>query len=190
MNQIKAYMAHHKKRIALIAAFFFLILLGRALYQILFPPKTAKTIPYVRTITVGTDETSGTYTYPGTVRGKYESVLSFQVNGRITKRLVNLGDTVKAGDVLMTIDPKDVREQVRNAEAAVNAAASRAKLPATMPTATKPSMKREPSAPPCGTSIGPRKKPPVPPFPRHQPVSKRPRTSSAIQNLRPIMTAS
>ena len=48
MNQIKAYMAHHKKRIALIAAFFFLILLGRALYQILFPPKTAKTIPYVR----------------------------------------------------------------------------------------------------------------------------------------------
>ena len=128
MNQIKAYMAHHKKRIALIAAFFFLILLGRALYQILFPPKTAKTIPYVRTITVGTDETSGTYTYPGTVRGKYESVLSFQVNGRITKRLVNLGDTVKAGDVLMTIDPKDVREQVRNAEAAVNAAASRAKL--------------------------------------------------------------
>ena len=28
----------------------------------------------------------------------------------------------------MTIDPKDVREQVRNAEAAVNAAASRAKL--------------------------------------------------------------
>lgn len=50
MNQIKAYMAHHKKRIALIAAFFFLILLGRALYQILFPPKTAKTIPYVRTI--------------------------------------------------------------------------------------------------------------------------------------------
>ena len=102
MNQIKAYMAHHKKRIALIAAFFFLILLGRALYQILFPPKTAKTIPYVRTITVGTDETSGTYTYPGTVRGKYESVLSFQVNGRITKRLVNLGDTVKAGDVLMT----------------------------------------------------------------------------------------
>lgn len=30
MNQIKAYMAHHKKRIALIAAFFFLILLGRA----------------------------------------------------------------------------------------------------------------------------------------------------------------
>lgn len=39
MNQIKAYMAHHKKRIALIAAFFFLILLGRALYQILSHPR-------------------------------------------------------------------------------------------------------------------------------------------------------
>ena len=70
MNLITAYMAHHKKRIALIAAFFFLILLGRALYQILFPPKTAKTIPNVRTITVGTDETRGTSTCPGAVRGK------------------------------------------------------------------------------------------------------------------------
>ena len=43
------------------------------------------------------DSTAGTYS--GTVKGRYESKLSFQAGGRITARNVQLGTRVKAGDV-------------------------------------------------------------------------------------------
>lgn len=83
-----------------------------------------KTIPYVRTVTVGTQTGSNYDVYPGEVRGRYESNLAFQVTGKIIKRQANLGDTVKAGDVLMEIDPRDVNESVNSARAAVSAASA------------------------------------------------------------------
>ena len=82
----------------------------------------------VKTMTVGqrSDSTAGTYS--GTVKGRYESKLSFQAGGRITARNVQLGTRVKAGDVLMSIDPKDVMQAVNQSQAQVDAAAAQLQL--------------------------------------------------------------
>ena len=64
--------------------------------------------------------------YSGVVRGRYETALSFQVGGKIISRDVQTGSRVRAGDVLMTLDPKDIVEQARSAEAQV--ASTRAQL--------------------------------------------------------------
>jgi multidrug efflux system membrane fusion protein len=127
-EKITGFLQSHKKPIAIFFAVVFVALIGRALYKALYKPKVEKTAPYVRTITVGEGNYTTDYTYPGTIRGKYESSLAFQVSGRITQRNVNLGDQVRAGDILMVIDPKDVQQEVDNAQAAVNSAVSNAKL--------------------------------------------------------------
>lgn len=76
----------------------------------------------VRTETVGTKSGATAADYAGVVKGRYESNLSFQVSGRITSRNVQLGSVVHSGEVLMTVDPKDVQQGVNQA-AAVTAAA-------------------------------------------------------------------
>lgn len=98
--------------------------------NITYEPKITKEIPLVRTITVGAAAESGSKTYPGEVRGRYESSLAFQVAGKINARYVNIGDRVTAGQVLMTIDPKDVLQNVEAAEAALSAAVSSQQLAA------------------------------------------------------------
>ena len=80
--------------------------------------------PLVRTITVG-DAAASEAGYTGTVRGRYETRLAFQVGGQVLSRNVNVGAHVRAGDVLMVIDARDVQQQVNAANAAVQAALSR-----------------------------------------------------------------
>ncbi|MBX7257497.1 MAG: efflux RND transporter periplasmic adaptor subunit [Candidatus Hydrogenedentes bacterium] len=82
----------------------------------------------VRTQVVSSVSDSRSYVYSGEVRGRYESVLAFQAGGRIVKRNVQLGDVVHAGDVLMEIDPKDIKESVVLALAQVRAAESQMRL--------------------------------------------------------------
>lgn len=82
----------------------------------------------VRTLVIGATEKPQSYVYSGEVRGRYESVLAFQAGGRIVKREVQLGDVVRAGDVLMEIDPKDIKESVALARAQVRAAESQLRL--------------------------------------------------------------
>ena len=83
----------------------------------------------VKAIQVGS-ETAGTTagTYSGTVKGRYQSNLSFQAGGRITARNVQLGSQIHAGDVLMTVDPKDVAQAVNQTQAQVDAAAAQLQL--------------------------------------------------------------
>ena len=98
---------------------------GWRVVSVLKPPATEKrTVPVVRTMTVGETVADGTATYPGEVRGKYESNLAFQTGGKIVSRSVNLGDTVRAGQVLMELDPKDVRQSYDADQAAYQAALS------------------------------------------------------------------
>lgn len=90
-------------------------------------PKEAAQL--VKTVTVGegkADSTAGTYS--GTVKGRYESNLAFQVGGRITARNVQLGSMVHAGDVLMTINPQDVAQSVNQAQAQVSSAQAQLQL--------------------------------------------------------------
>ncbi len=64
--------------------------------------------------------------FSGVVKGRYETNLSFQVGGKIISRDVQAGSFVKAGEILMTIDPKDIVEQSHSADAQV--ASARAQL--------------------------------------------------------------
>ena len=54
--------------------------------------------------------------------------MAFQVGGQISERRVQVGSRVRAGDVLMTINPRDVIEQTRQAEAQTQAAKSQLDL--------------------------------------------------------------
>ena len=83
--------------------------------------------PLVRTMTVG-DAAASEGGYTGTVRGRYETRLAFQVGGQILSRNVNDGAHVRAGDVLMVIDARDVQQQANATNAAAQAARSRYEL--------------------------------------------------------------
>nr|WP_312560986.1 efflux RND transporter periplasmic adaptor subunit [Anaerospora sp.] len=84
--------------------------------------------PLVRTQKMqlnGNGQSSG---YPGEVRGRYETQLAFQVSGKISKRNVELGSVVNAGDVLMEIDAKDIQQTVNITSAQMASAESQLNL--------------------------------------------------------------
>jgi len=62
--------------------------------------------------------------FVGVVRARYETDLAFRVAGKIVARLVNVGDRVKAGDVVARLDPQDLKLQAESAEAELGAATS------------------------------------------------------------------
>ena len=60
--------------------------------------------------------------YAGSVHGRYETNMSFQVGGQILSRNVQPGQQVRAGDTLMVIDAKDVVQKSNQGDAQVEAA--------------------------------------------------------------------
>lgn len=82
------------------------------------PPKP----PLVKIQKIALSNAAQEENYAGVVRGRYETNLSFQVGGKIISRDVQAGSFVRAGDVLMTLDPKDIAEQFRSADAQVASA--------------------------------------------------------------------
>jgi RND family efflux transporter MFP subunit len=62
--------------------------------------------------------------FVGVVRARYEPDLAFRVAGKITERIVNVGDRVHTGDVIARLDPQDLQLQVASAEAEIAAATS------------------------------------------------------------------
>ena len=78
--------------------------------------------PLVRSERVSTGEAAGAVNYAGSVRGRYEKNLAFQVGGRIIARAVNVGDRVESGAVLMEIDADDITQRANQADAQVSAA--------------------------------------------------------------------
>jgi RND family efflux transporter MFP subunit len=62
--------------------------------------------------------------FVGIVRARHETDLAFRVSGKVIARLVNVGDRVRAGDVIAQLDPHDLRLQVESAEAELAAATS------------------------------------------------------------------
>lgn len=87
--------------------------------------------PLVKTITVGTTNADGDGNFGGTIRNRNETSLAFQVGGRVIAKQVTIGDTVKAGQVLATLDQSDMADQITNAQGAVTAAQSQYDLAAT-----------------------------------------------------------
>src|SRR5262245_51220301 len=46
--------------------------------------------------------------FVGVVRARYETDLGFRVGGKIVTRVVNVGDVVRAGDIVARLDPRDL----------------------------------------------------------------------------------
>ena len=69
--------------------------------------------------------------FPGEVRARYEPELGFRIGGKISQRLVDVGDRVSEGTVLAKLDTDDVslkldavRAQMASAQADHNLASS------------------------------------------------------------------
>lgn len=121
----------NQKRLALAAAVLIVGASAFALYSnITHHPKAGQSIPIVRTITVAAKAGAAAKAYPGEVRGRYESQLAFQVAGKINARMVNVGDNVQAGQILLALDPKDVNQSVEAASAQLASARANYQLAA------------------------------------------------------------
>jgi RND family efflux transporter MFP subunit len=83
------------------------------------PPEPVRA---VRTVTVSGSETMAGHEYAAEIRARTESRLGFRVGGKLQSRTVNLGDSVKAGQVLAQLDAQDLRLGQEAARAAVAAA--------------------------------------------------------------------
>ena len=78
----------------------------------------------VKVVTVGAEGIHTGAQYAGEVRARVESQLGFRVAGKIIRRSVELGQRVKAGQVLAQLDPQDYQLQADAARAQLAAAAT------------------------------------------------------------------
>ena len=84
-------------------------------------PKAAEIRP-VRTAVVEPRMIEDDRQAVGEIRPRYETDMSFRVSGKMRERLVDVGATVKKGDVLARLDEQDYENRLRSAEADVASA--------------------------------------------------------------------
>lgn len=92
------------------------------------PVEKTEEVRPVRAMTLAAVNASSVAEYPGEVRARYESRLGFRVGGKIVARLVDVGAMVKRGQVLMRLDPQDLRLAQTQADAALQASESNLSL--------------------------------------------------------------
>ncbi len=86
------------------------------------PAPAPEPVRAVRTLTVQAGSANLLHEYPAEVRARAESRPAFRVGGKLVKRMVNVGDVVKAGQALAEIDPSDLRLGQDAARASLSAA--------------------------------------------------------------------
>ncbi len=80
-------------------------------------PTPAAQVRPVRTVTVGRAADGETVSLTGQVRAKDQVSLAFRLDGRMIKRPVNVGDNVKAGEIVAQLDPQNQQNELRTAQA-------------------------------------------------------------------------
>jgi RND family efflux transporter MFP subunit len=86
-------------------------------------PQTASVeLRPVRTVVVDAKPILDDRQAVGDVKPRYESDLSFRVDGKLVSRRVDVGASVKQGDILATLDVQDYQNKLNSAEADVAAA--------------------------------------------------------------------
>jgi RND family efflux transporter MFP subunit len=86
-------------------------------------PKAPEVRP-VRTAVVDPMPIENDRTAVGEVRARHESDLAFRVSGKVVSRVVDVGATVKKGDLLARLDDQDYRNRLKAAESDLTAAAA------------------------------------------------------------------
>ena len=76
----------------------------------------------VRAIVLSQGDLGASAEFSGEVRPRIESRLGFRVAGKIVERKVDIGAIVKKGDVLMQLDPQDLKLAASQAQASLRAA--------------------------------------------------------------------
>lgn len=76
----------------------------------------------VKVVEIGGPEIGRSLVYSGSVRARTEMNLGFRVAGKITERLVDVGDRVEPGTVLARLDAVDYQLSVRRADADLRSA--------------------------------------------------------------------
>jgi membrane fusion protein, multidrug efflux system len=76
-------------------------------------------------VAVHPDGRTASASLPAQVQARYSTPLSFRVGGQLTERRVRIGDTVKAGQTVALLDPTDLRNNLVNARAQLDAAEHR-----------------------------------------------------------------
>jgi len=94
------------------------------------PAPPEEPIRAVKIMTVGVNTFSSGYEFAGEVKAKNESRLGFRVGGKIIKRQAELGQRVKAGQVLAQLDPQDYKLAADAAKAQLQLAATNRDLAA------------------------------------------------------------
>lgn len=76
----------------------------------------------VRTVVVAPKPIDDDRQAVGEIRPRYESDIGFQVGGKVISRAVDIGASVKAGDLLARLDEQDFQNRLRSAQSDVNSA--------------------------------------------------------------------
>ncbi len=94
------------------------------------PAPTEEPVRAVKVMTVGMDSFNAGDEFAGEVKAQVESRLGFRIGGKIIKRQAELGQRVKAGQVLAQLDPQDYKLAADAARAQMAAAATQRDLAA------------------------------------------------------------
>jgi membrane fusion protein, multidrug efflux system len=86
------------------------------------PAPPSEPVRAVKALTVAPSSFKAAHEYAAEVRAQVESKVSFRVGGKLIKRQVEVGQHVKAGQVLAQLDPQDLALGASAARAALNAA--------------------------------------------------------------------
>ncbi|MGA2448826.1 MAG: efflux RND transporter periplasmic adaptor subunit [Polyangiaceae bacterium] len=84
--------------------------------------QAAAEVPKIATTTPVRDRAERTLTLPGSLQPVQETTVYARTNGYVRRFLVDIGDTVKAGQVLAEIDAPEVDQELSQARAAANQA--------------------------------------------------------------------
>ena len=94
------------------------------------PAPNVEPIRAVKVMAIGINTFTSGYEFSGEVRAQVESRLGFRVGGKIIKRQAELGQRVKAGQVLAQLDPQDYKLAADSARAQLQVAATNRDLAA------------------------------------------------------------
>ncbi|GAC1035473.1 triclosan efflux RND transporter adaptor protein TriA [Pseudomonas sp. No.117] len=88
------------------------------------------TVELARVVVIQLSPVNDTQRYPftGDIQARVQAPLGFRVSGKISERLADVGDRVRAGQVLARLDPQDLRNNLAAAQAQVEAQEARARL--------------------------------------------------------------
>lgn len=92
------------------------------------PAPSEEAIRPVRVIRLANQTGSPVLTFPGEVRPRVETRLGFRVAGKIARRFVQSGDTVRSGQLLAQLDPQDLAPAIESATANLESAAADLRL--------------------------------------------------------------